>query len=146
MIVKFLILGLLLIGSSFTMAQVSVTEIRVNAPVPGQSISGGYMLIRNEGNQDVRLLAVKSASATRVEMHTHVMNNGMMGMQEIQAVNIPAGETVSFVEGGHHLMIFDPATEAIAVGEFSLTFEFSDGSALSESAVVTQLVKPEHQH
>ena len=146
MIVKFLMLGLLLMGSSFAMAQVSLTGVRVNAPVPGQFISGGYMSIRNDGNQDVQLIAVASASAERIEMHTHTMRDGMMGMQQIQAVNIPAGEMVSFIEGGHHLMIFDPAAEAIVAGKFSLTFEFSDGSVLSESAVVTQLIKAEHQH
>lgn len=49
---------------------------------------------------------------------------GMMMMQEVEAIDLPAGETVSLEPGGYHIMLIDLA-EPLEIGEkFDLTLNF----------------------
>lgn len=127
-------------------AEILVSDVRVKAPVPGQTISAGYLHITNSGEKEVVLLGVSSDSAARVEMHTHTMEDGMMGMVKMDSVRVKAGETLSFVEGGHHLMIFEPDPTAIDSGSFGLSFEFNNGDIINEDGRVEHLVHKEHKH
>ena len=53
----------------------------------------------------------------------------MMGMREIEALTVPAGETVELVPGGHHLMLIELATDLEVGQEFELDLEFEhDGT------------------
>lgn len=144
---KSLIAALVFVLPSLALADISVSGIRVKAPVPGQHISAGYMQITNSGDSAVTLVAVSSENASSVEMHTHIMENGMMGMVQLDSVEVAAAETLEFKEGGHHLMIFDPDSPAIDSGQFELIFLFSDGSRIVEAGIVEHLVpRAAHQH
>ncbi len=48
----------------------------------------------------------------------------MMGMREVDALIIPAGETVELVPGGHHLMLLDLADDLVPGDSFELTLTF----------------------
>jgi hypothetical protein len=63
------------------------------------------MTIRNAGEAD-RLVAASSAVTTSIELHTHREANGVMRMERVEAVDVPAGGTVTFAPGGLHLMLF----------------------------------------
>lgn len=64
---------------------------------------GGYMTITNDGADDDRLIAVR-ADFPRVMLHTTEETDGVARMIHLDAVEIPAGETVSFAPGGLHVM------------------------------------------
>ena len=119
---------------------VHILDARVKAPVPGQSISAGYFTLKNHGLEDVVLVAVSSEQAERVEMHTHKSEDGLMRMVKVDDIEVGARESLMFMEGGYHLMIFSPNEQAIESGELSLRFELHDGSTLDVVASVEQLV------
>lgn len=48
----------------------------------------------------------------------------MMGMREIEALEVPAGATVSLEPGGHHIMLLELVDELEVGEEFELTLEF----------------------
>ena len=85
-----------------------------------------FMEITNAGDTDDRLIAVASDVAERVELHTHVMENDVMRMVEVEeGFPIAAGETILLERGGKHVM-FLGLTRALAQGdevEVTLTFE-----------------------
>lgn len=122
------------------LAEVIVSEARLKAPVPGQKVSAGYFVIKNAGAEPVSVKTVSSDSASRIEMHTHVMENGMMGMVKMDSVDLEPGESLSFTEGGHHLMVFDPDQRTMLSGEFDFIFDLSDGSQLEVFATVEKFV------
>jgi len=78
-------------------------------------------------------------------MHTHEMENGMMSMAQLDTVEVEPGKRLSFIEGGHHLMIFDPDQKIVISGEFDLTFEFDDGTQLDVVASVEHFLKKTHK-
>jgi hypothetical protein len=64
-----------------------------------------YMRITNSNAEDDRLIAARSDAAQRVELHTHVLQDGVARMVEVtEGIPIPAGETVLLERGGLHVM------------------------------------------
>jgi copper(I)-binding protein len=64
-----------------------------------------YMTIFNQGQGMDRLVAVESPVAQKVELHTHIMKDGVMRMRRIFAVEIHPGETAVLAPGGNHVML-----------------------------------------
>jgi copper(I)-binding protein len=64
-----------------------------------------YMTIFNQGQGMDRLVAVESPVAQKVELHTHIMKDGVMRMRRIFAVEVHPGETAVLAPGGNHVML-----------------------------------------
>ncbi|MDP3417694.1 copper chaperone PCu(A)C [Falsiroseomonas sp.] len=69
-------------------------------------VGAGYLTLRNTGAAD-RLVAARAAIAGTVELHTHIHENGVMRMRPVEAIDLPAGGTVTLQPGGLHLMLID---------------------------------------
>ena len=64
------------------------------------------------------------------------MDMGAMVMQQIMALDLPAGETVSLEPGGYHVMLIDLA-EPLAEGDtFNVTLDFAEADDLTVEVVV----------
>jgi copper(I)-binding protein len=74
---------------------------------PGTTVTGGFMILQNDGTTDDVLLSVESPSAKTVEIHETVEKDGMMKMQKLNDLKIPAGKRVVLSHGGYHLMFLD---------------------------------------
>jgi len=73
----------------------------------GMSKSGAaFMIIKNMGEADDRLVAAASDVAMRVELHTHISDaNGVMKMVQVEeGFAIPAGGAHALQRGGDHVM------------------------------------------
>jgi len=101
------LLLLLLFASSPALAQIQVEQPWARATAPGAKIAGGYMLIRNAGATADRLVAASSPAATKVELHVHLNDNGVMKMREVSAYDVPAKGSFELKPGGAHLMFVD---------------------------------------
>lgn len=99
--------------------QISVENGYVRAPLPGQSTAAVYFDIVNTGGEDVLLAASSNASA-RVELHNHIHEDGLMKMRQVDQVELPHKDKVSFKSGGLHVMMF----EAEIDGPVNLTLDF----------------------
>lgn len=79
----------------------------VRAPVAGRTVTAAYCDITNRGEAAVVITGFASdAPEVRVEIHETTEEDGMMRMQPLARVTIPAKATVSFAPGGKHLMLF----------------------------------------
>lgn len=83
-----------------------------------------FLTIDNKGSAD-KLLAASSALSQKVELHTHSMDNGIMKMRPVEAIEIPANSMTELISGGHHIMMFDvqPMPEKGSSVPLTLTFE-----------------------
>lgn len=74
----------------------------------GMSAKAGaaFMMLKNTGNSDDRLISAQSDVAARVELHTHKIDeNGVAKMEEVEeGFAIPAGEVHMLQRGGDHVM------------------------------------------
>ncbi len=89
------------------------------------SNSAIYMVIYNQSNENDRLLAAKTNVAKTVEIHQTRMENDIMMMQKVEAIEIPANGKVDLKPGGYHIMLIN-LQQDLKAGEkipFTLVFE-----------------------
>ena len=105
--------------------RLSIEDAWVRPPVTENGNGAIYFRLVNTGRESAVLNGVSSAAAT-AELHQSVMkDNGIMGMEPLASVEIPAGEKVAFEQGGMHVMLIgleQPLTEGEKVS-FTLQFE-----------------------
>lgn len=114
---------------------VAVGDPYVRLMPPGAKATGAFMLLKNGGDKDVKLVKAESAAAKTVELHTHLNEGGVMKMRQVQAIEIKAKGETALKPGSYHVMLIDPA--ALKEGEkVTLTLSFDDGSSKKVEAEV----------
>lgn len=85
---------------------ISISDVTARMLMRNRPISV-YMTVRNDGVEADKILSAASPMAKRVEVHTHLMENGIMKMRHVAGgVDIPTKSDVAFESGGLHLMVF----------------------------------------
>jgi len=120
------------------------------------SMGAAYMEVTSSEGDQLVGVSVPASIAARAEIHEMVpadmamddsmdesmddgemdMDMGAMVMQQIMALDLPAGETVSLEPGGYHVMLIDLA-EPLAEGDtFNVTLDFAEADDLTVEVVV----------
>lgn len=82
------------------------------------NVGGGYMTIENTSDIADKLVAVHVAEIPRIELHLSETDaNGVARMIKQDGVPIPAGETVTLMPGGLHVMFMGLGGDPFEVGE-----------------------------
>ena len=86
-------------------AGIQVEEPWARASVEGMKMSGAFMKINNDTNTQDFLVGGNSPVAERVEVHTHVNDNGVMRMREVKGgVPLEAKGVTELKPGSYHVM------------------------------------------
>lgn len=90
-----------------------------------------FFTIRNTGDTDDRLIDAKSDAAARVELHTHIMEDGIAKMRQVEdGFPIPAGSEHLLMRGADHVM-FMGLNEPFVDGKMvAVTLVFESGLTL----------------
>lgn len=125
---------------------VRFTEARIFAPLKGSNATAGYAKIENLSNNTVEIKIVKAAPFKAVELHETLEKNGRMSMQKRESFKIEPKKTFEFVQGGNHIMLFDPSTSPQPNQTIAVVFKV-DGKDLSVPFKIISRVpeaKPQH--
>lgn len=132
---------------------VEVKDPYVRAVPPGQQNSASFMQLTNNSGEAHAVVAAESDVAETVELHTHVMDDGMMKMRQIEKVDLPAGEAVSLEPGGLHVMLIGLKQDLVPDTNVAITLVFDDGSKREITAPVRKMMMKmmkkegmEHEH
>ncbi len=137
-----LILGMLCSAAVFagTAADaVTVSDPYVRAMPPGQPNSLAFMGLTNGSDQDFTLVGAEGTVSKVLELHTHIMSDGMMQMKKIDKIDLPAGKTVMLETGGLHVMLIGLNQDLKPGDSVSLTLVFNDGSKKQLEAPVRKI-------
>src|SRR3989339_1548848 len=137
------ILGLSLLVLAFTgcdkkaqAPNIRVTGFHANPAPTGARTGAVYFNLENLGQGEDLLLGGSSNVAQTVEIHQTLEKDGMMTMQRVEQLAIPAGGKVEFTSGGYHVMLID-LKKALAEGEsISLDLDFKISGKVSLSVPV----------
>jgi periplasmic copper chaperone A len=101
---------------------ISILAPRMTEARGSEGVAGGYLTIRNTGAEADRLIGVSAAGLKSAELHSMSNDGGMMKMEKVVAIDVPAGGEVKLEPGGLHLMLFGAggAADPLTV---TLTFE-----------------------
>ena len=122
-------------GHSHTGEGIEISNARINPPLPGQTTGVAFLRLDNHGADD-RLIAVTSSVSGRIELHTHLNEDGVMKMRRVDGIALPRGKTVELEPGSFHIMIFD--TQMQLGDEPVLTLDFEKADDLTVVATVEQ--------
>lgn len=133
-----------------TADQVSVANPYVRLAPPGAPTTGAFMVIRNGGDKDIKVLKADNPASKFTELHTHLNEGGVMKMRQVPGIDIKAKGEAVLQPGGLHVMLIDlkaPLKEGDVV---PITLSFDDGSSKTVDAKVArnapQPAPMEHQH
>lgn len=102
--------------------KIAVEDAWARATVAGQSGSAAYFTIANEGGAD-RLLTVSSPSAD-ASLHSTSMDNGVMRMRPLEALEVSANSKVVLKPGGTHVMLMGLKQPLAEGGTLELDLKF----------------------
>ena len=138
---------------------VKVTDpwVRATEGAKDTSMTAAFMVLDNEGSEDVQLVGASAGIAGRTELHEMAMQDGKSVMQKIEGgLELRAGSGQLLQPGGNHVMLMDVAAPVAAGDEVEVVLEFSDGSTTSVQAPVKAFTEekghyhapgtPEHSH
>ena len=112
-------------------AELDITDARIKNLPPTVPVRAGYMTIHNPSQVAVSIVAIHSDAFASVEIHRSVMQDGMMRMDLVEALEIEADTSLKLAPGGLHLMMMQPV-EATRPGEqIEIILQLSDGSKQS---------------
>ena len=87
--------------------ELMVTDAKIRDFLPAAKSTAAYFTIHNPTDKIVSLKKASITGIGRVEIHEHVHKNGMMHMQQVDFVEVPANQQIVFQPGGFHLMAFE---------------------------------------
>lgn len=124
---------------------VEVDGAFARAVPPGQPNSASFLSLTNRDDVDHALTGADSNASEVVELHTHLMEDGMMKMRRVDKIDLPAGETVKLEPGGLHIMLIGLEKQLMPGEDVEVTLIFEDGSRTTLKAPVKKVeVKMDH--
>lgn len=150
--ISVLALALFVSGGALAAAadDVGVQDPYVRLAPPGAPATAAFMVLKNQGGKDVKLVKADNPASKATEIHNHFNDGGVMRMRQVPSVDIKAKDEVALKPGGLHIMLIDlkaPLKEGDVV---PITLGFDDGSS---KKIEAKVVKPgaeamaaEHMH
>jgi copper(I)-binding protein len=114
-----LLLAILLACSTDDGPPLLVKDVEITLPMPGMSMSAGYLTLHNNSKSDIRITQVTSPQFDAVEIHETIVENDIARMRRVDELLVAPGETVRLERRGLHLMLKE-AKEDISTVNLSL--------------------------
>lgn len=131
--------------------QVVVQDPYVRLAPPNAPATGAFMVIKNNGDKDIKVVKAESGASKVTELHTHLNEGGVMKMRPVPSVDIKAKGEAVLKPGGLHVMLIDLKAAMKEGDVVPITFTFDDGSAKKVDAKVVRPMAAgapmsEHKH
>jgi len=114
------------VAKDFKAGDIVVSDVWARASASKMMKAGAaFAMLTTTGNEMDRLVAASAPVSERTELHTHLMENGIMKMRQVQAIEVHPGEPTMLQPGGLHIMFINlraPLEEGQQI-PVTLTFE-----------------------
>ena len=116
---------LLLVACGAPQPPLVATDVEITRPIPGRSMSAGFLVLTNNTDEAIRITSVTSPQFGSIELHETTIENGIARMRKVDELLVPAGGSVTLERGGKHLMLM----QAGELGE-SVSLQLYDDEGL----------------
>ena len=127
-------------------AEMIVEDAYARSSSPKAKAGAAFMILKNTGDTEDRLIAAKSVAAKRVELHTHIENSeGVMQMREVEdGFVVPAGGMHTLARGGDHVMFMGLTGSWVDGDSLSVTLVFENAGEMQVEIPIDLQRKPDH--
>lgn len=98
-----------------------------------------FMTVSNAAATPDRLVEARADVAPRVELHTHIMEDGVAKMRQVEGIDVPANGSVALERGGYHVMFIGMPTPLVPGASFPLTLVFQSGAEVTVDVPVREM-------
>ena len=144
--------GLLVAGLLFLVlapagrAELLIRDGFVRGLPPGQQNTAAFMRLQNTGVDDLVIVSAWSSVAARTEIHHHRELNGMMRMEQVPSITVPAGASFVLKPGGHHLMLMGLQQPLEEGDEVTIRLQTDAGQQIEQQLPVRSVLKETKHH
>ena len=124
------LVSLLAHGEDFKLGALTISQPYARATAPGQPVGGGFMTIANKGADD-HLLSATATAAKSIELHSMSMEGDVMRMRQVEAIALPAGQSVELKPGALHMMFMGLKAPLKAGDKVPVTLKFEKAGELT---------------
>ena len=130
----------LLFACAAAQAAVVARDAWVRGMIPVQHETVAYLTLTS--NEEAKVVAVRTPAAKRAHFHTSSMSGGVMRMEAVDTLRLPAGTPVKLEPGGTHLMLIDVARALKPGDTVPLEFTIEDAKGQRTTLEVKAQVRP----
>lgn len=149
-----LLLAALMLPATFATAhEYTVGELHIAHPwsqelPPNAPNVAAYFVVHNNGKTADTLLSVDSPISDDAQLHEHVHKDGLMKMQQVQSVEVPANGELKFAPGAYHVMLMQPKDRSLLADgkRFPLTLHFKNAGDITVEVAVQKNAPEEAAH
>ncbi|MBL1436759.1 MAG: copper chaperone PCu(A)C [Rhodobacteraceae bacterium] len=148
MTLKSILLGAALSLSALpALAEINIQDPYARASSPAARVGAAFMVISNSGDEDDRLISVSSDAAKRIELHTHVITDGVAKMMEVEeGFVVPAHGEVLLQRGGYHVMMMGLTAPFVQGETITLNLVFENAGAQTLVVIIDSERQDEMNH
>jgi copper(I)-binding protein len=133
--ISLLLAGVLISAcSEKTLPPLVASDVNIAAPIPGKTMSAGYLSITNNTDDTISISRVGSSHFESIQIHESVLEDGIAKMHRLDELTIPAHSTVKLEPGGKHLMLMRPTGTS---NQISLSFFSAETLLLGVTTTLT---------
>ena len=121
---------------SYTLGQIDIGHPWARASAGNAPAGAAYLTLTNTGSSPDRLISASSPAAEKVQIHTHLMEDGVMKMRALDGVDVDPGAPLEFKPGGLHIMLIglkEPLKQGTSI---PLTLTFKNAGSVQVSVQV----------
>jgi len=119
-----------------TVPAVEISDPWIRSAPPNAMALAGYATIRNNSDQNISIVGVKSPFFKMSMIHATIIEDGVASMEHMDALDIEAGSEAVLKPMGTHIMLMRPS-QSFKVGDVvPIALSLDDGTTLSAEFVV----------
>lgn len=130
------------LGAILFAGNIEIDEPYVKLTPPNAKNSAIFMNIKNNSNEDIKLIDAKCDFAQSTEIHTHIHEDGMMKMIRIQDATIPANGNLELKPKSYHIMLMGIKDSVKDDTKLNLELSFSNGEKIELKDIPAKAVMP----
>lgn len=120
-------------------SEIQIENQYARATPPHTVNSAAFFSIDNNTDKNIELVAVKSDVAERTELHTHINEDGLMKMRQVEKIKIQAHEQTTLQPGGYHVMLLGLKSPLIEGEMINLILYFNNGDEVKIAVPVQKI-------
>ncbi len=126
---------------------ITVEDAYLRASGPMARAAAAFMVIKNDTQAPVTLMGATTDAARTVELHTHIIEDDIAKMREIEdGITIPPGATHELKRGEDHVMLMGLTNKMTDGDVVTLTLSFADADPVTLDVPVDNERKPDQGH
>ena len=124
-------------AQDYTHGALSINDPWARASAGPARAGAAFMTLSNSGTEDDRLLSASAEVSEAVELHSHMMQDGVMRMRPVEGgIVVPAGGTADLAPGGLHVMFLGLKAPFKEGERFPLTLTFENAGSITVEVAV----------